>query len=207
MNLTKKTILALGLLAAGASFAQTTATTTTPPIGVLGRSYSEIHFGVNDITHSSKDQYGLGVAANVPVASNLDVNAGYDYGWVRGVGHVNGLSTGATAYTLFKGVRPFVGAALGYDWNSALGRRDERAVWGASVGVEIPVSVISITPRVVYGDDFRNSSRSSQQLSYGVEANYWLNQNSAVFAGVGYTDMHHSTGDTWNYSVGARYKF
>ncbi len=209
MNLTKKTILTLGLVVAGASYAQTaqTATTTSAPVGLLGQSYSEVHFGVSDIKHTSDNQYGVGVAANVPVSPFLDLTGGYDYGWVRGTGHFNGISGGATAYTLFHGVKPFAGAAVGYQWTRATGYREDEGVWGLTAGVEIPVSVVTITPRIVYSDDFHGTTRSSQQTSYEVEGNYWVNRSTAVFASVGYSDVHRTTNDSWDYTVGARFKF
>lgn len=207
MNLTKKTILALGLLAvAGAGYAQT-ATTAQNPVGLLGQSYSEVSFGVTDIKHFSKDQYSLGVGANVPVTPYLDLGASYDYSWLRGLGHVNTIAGGATAYTTFNGVKPFATAALGYEWQSFPGYRDDQADWGFAAGVEIPVSVITVTPRIAYADDFRGSNRSSQQWSYAVEGNYWVTKTAAVFASVGYVDVNHTNNDGWAYTVGARFKF
>jgi hypothetical protein len=206
MNLTKKSILALGLVVAGVSFAQTD-TTSTKPVGLLGQSYSEVHFGVTDIPNYSKNQYGLGVAANVPVSPYLDLGAGYDYGWVRGAGHFNGITGGATAYTAFNGVKPFLAGAVGYQWSSFTGGHDDQGVWGVSAGVEIPVSVVTITPRISYADDFHGSNRSSQQTTYGVEGNYWVTKTAAVFADVGYSDIRHDSDNAWTYTVGARFKF
>ena len=209
MNLTKKTILALGLVAAGVSYAQTSqsASTSTTPVGLLGQSYSEASIGVSDIKHFSKDQTTLGVAANVPVSPFLDLGAGYDYGWIHGLGHFNTVNGTATAYTTFKGVKPFVGGGVGYQWNHVTGGNDDEAIWGLTAGVEIPVSVITLTPRVSYADDFHGSNRSSQQTSYEVEGNYWVTKSAAVFASVGYTDVNRSSNDSWDYTVGARFKF
>lgn len=206
MNLTKKTILALSaLVLAGVSYGQTTA--TAEPVGVLGQSYSEAHFGASDIQRYGKDQYGLGVALNQPITPYLDATAGYDYAWIRGAGHVNGVSAGATAYKLFNGVKPFVSAGIGYDWQRWGNGKDDLFVWNAAVGVEIPASVVTITPRVVFSDDFRRPARSSQQTSYEVEANYWVSKKLAVFANVGYTDVNNSPFDAVTYNVGARFKF
>ncbi|HVU32556.1 MAG TPA: hypothetical protein VHE61_03925 [Opitutaceae bacterium] len=210
MNLTKNTILALGLLAAaGVSNAQTTATNSAAPVGLLGQTYSEVNFGVSDITHYSPNAYSLGVAGNAPVSPFLDLGAGYNYSWIGGAdrGHGNTLSGGATLYKTFAGVKPFVGAAVGYQWTTFTYGRDEQAVWGATVGVEIPVSVITLTPRIVYADDFRGANRSQQSTSYEVEANYWVTPKAGVFAGLGYTDVRRSSLDSWDYSVGARFKF
>lgn len=206
MNLTKKTILALGLVVAGASFAQT-ATTSPQPVGLLGQTYSEFSYGVTDIHNYSKDQQNLGVAANVPVAPYLDLGGAYGYSWIRGVGHTNSVAGGATAYTTFKGVKPFVGAAVGYEWDNAYGSRDDAATWGFAAGVEIPVSVVTITPRIVYADDFNGRSTSTQQWTYGVEGNYWVTKTAAVFADVGYAEPLHVSTHAWTYTIGARFKF
>lgn len=207
MNLTKKTILALGLLAvAGATYAQT-ATTESVPSGLLGQSYSEARFGVSDIKHFSKDQYSLGIGANVPVTPYLDLGAGYDYGWIRGLGHFNSVAGTATAYTTWNGVKPFVGAGVGYQWVRASGFRDNQSLWGLSTGVEIPAGALVVTPRIVYADDFRGTNRSSQQTSYEVEANYWVSRTLAVFGSVGYSDVKHTNVDSWDYTIGARFKF
>ena len=206
MNLSKKTILALGVLVAGVSFAQTTQTGTTP-VGLLGQSFSEIHVGASDIKNFSKDQYGLGVAANVPVTPYLDLGAGYDYGWIRGIGHANTVNGTATAYTTFNGVKPFVSAGLGYQWTRAYGNSDDQGIWGGAVGVEIPVASFTLTPRIAYVDDFEAPRKSSQQTTYEVEGNLWVTKTAAVFASVGYTDVNRTSDDSWNYTVGARFKF
>jgi hypothetical protein len=209
MNLTKKMILALGVVVAGASFAQTAQTTSTSaaPVGVLGQSYSEVSFGLTDIQHTSKNQYDLGVAANVPVSPYLDLGAGYTYSWMHSAGHANSVFGGATAYTTYNGVKPFVGAALGYQWENYGSYRNDQASWGAAAGVEIPVSVITVTPRIVYSDDFRGKSRSYQQWSYGAEANYWVTKTAAVFASADYVDAQHTNVDAYAYTIGARFKF
>lgn len=208
MNLTKKTILALGFLAvAGASYAQTATSANGTPTGLLGQSYSEVSFGVSDIKHYSKDQNSLGVSANVPITPYLDVGAGYSYDWFHAAGHSNTINSTATAFTTYNGVKPFVGVGLGYQWQTWQGGRDNQAVWAGAVGVEIPVYVVTLTPRIVYSDDFRNASRSTQQTSYGVEANYWVTKTTAAFAGVDYVDVRNSSRDAWTYTVGARFKF
>ncbi len=193
------------MASAGASFAQTA--TQAAPVGVLGRSFSEVHAGFSDIKDYSKNQNGVGLAANVPVNSYLDINAGYDYGWIRGESHYNAINAKAIAYTTLSGVKPFAGAILGYDWSQNFGAKDDLSTWGLTAGVEIPAGPVSITPRVTYSDDFRKSARSYQQVTTEVEANYWLNTTTAVFATLGRTDANGSSARAWNYTVGARFKF
>ena len=209
MNLTKKTILALGLVVAGVSYAQTaqTASTSSQPVGLLGQSYSQFSYGVTDIHNFSKDQQNLGVAGNIPVLPYLDLGASYGYSWLRGIGHTNTIAGGATAYTTWSGVKPFVGAAVGYQWDRSFGARDDEGIWGLAAGVEVPVSVITLTPQVVYGDDFRRSGESSQHWTYSVEGNYWLSHSTALFASVGYIDENHTSAHAWDYEIGARFRF
>lgn len=207
MNLTKNISLALGVLVAGVSFAQTTSTeVATTPVGVIGQQYTEASFGLTDIKHFSKHQYGVGVAGNVPVTPFLDLGASYDYSWINDLGHANALAATATAYTLLNGVKPFVAVGVGHEWISASGFRDNDWYWGASAGVEIPVGSVSITPRVIYSDDWRSSTSDSGQWSYEVEGNYWVSRTFAVFASVGRTDPQGSD-KTWDYAIGARFKF
>jgi hypothetical protein len=205
MKLTKTINLALGLLAAvSVSKAQTPA-----PVGLLGTQYTELSFGLTDIKHFSDNGYDVGAAANTPlIPGKLDGGATYSYSWIRGPfkGHANTIGGYSTAYTVLNGVKPFVGAGLGYQWTN-FGVSDDQALWGGTAGVEIPAGAVTITPRVNYADDFKNSRESSQAWTFQVEANYWFNKTSAVFGSVGKTDLRRSSLDSWNYVVGLRGRF
>lgn len=209
MNLNQKITLAVGVIAATvASYAQQPAATSATT-GVLGQQYTEVGFGMQDIKHISPNLYSLSLAGNVPVNGYLDVRGDYSYSWIRGNvrGHSNTLSTSATAYTTLGGVKPFAAAALGYEWDHAVGVKDNFAVWGAQIGVEIPVGVFTVTPTFAFADDFRTSRKSSQAVVSNVEANYWFSKTVAGFAGIGYTDIQRSSADSWDYSAGLRVKF
>jgi hypothetical protein len=215
MKLTKKITLALGLLATGVGYAQTTAatpaTTSNAGYGLLGHRYTELSVGVADVKHYSQHGYSVGASANNPVIPGvLDAGAGYAYSWIRGgaKGHANTIGTYATAYAPLGGVKPFVSAALGYQWTSAkFGMGNDEAIWGGAIGVEIPVGAITITPRISYSDDFEGTPRSSQAWTTSVEANYWFKKDSAVFGSIGHTDARRSPVDSWNYEVGLRARF
>ena len=165
MKNTKYITLALGLLtAAAASHAQTT--TMTAPGGLLGQQYTEVSFGLDDVKHISNHGYSLSARANTPlIPGKLDGGGSYSYSWMGGPfrGHANTIGGYATAYAPLQGAKPFVGAALGYQWSSGrFGSGDNQALWGASAGVEIPTGVITLTPRITYADDFKGSRASSQ---------------------------------------------
>jgi hypothetical protein len=209
MNLTKNIIAAASLLAAGLSYAQ------TPPgatgLGLLGHRYTELSVGLQDIRHLSDHGYSVGASANNPLIPGvLDAGASYSYSWIRGPfkGHANTVGGYATAYTVLNGVKPFAGAGLGYQWTSfGFGASDDDAVWGLTAGVEIPAGAITITPRIVYADDFKSSRTSTQAWTFQAEANYWFNATSAVFGSVGKTDVRGTSLDSWNYELGLRARF
>jgi hypothetical protein len=207
MNLTKNITLALGLVAAGVSFAQTTP--AGAGLGLLGNRYTELSVGLQDIKHLSDHGFSVGALANNPLIPGvLDAGASYSYSWIRGPfkGHANTIGGYAIAYAPFNGVKPFAGAGLGYQWTS-FGRSDEQGLWGLTAGVEIPAGNVTITPRINYADDFESSRNSSQAWTYQVEANYWFNAKSAVFGSIGKTDVRRTSLDSWNYEVGLRARF
>jgi hypothetical protein len=215
MKNTKKIILAFGALAvAGVSYAQTTTAgiaENSNGLGLLGTRHTEFSIGLQDITHLNDHGYSVGAAVNDPIIPGvLDAGAAYSYSWIRGAfrGHANTIGAYATAYVPFRGVKPFVSTGLGYQWTTMrFGANDERALWGTSAGVEIPVGRVTITPRANYADDFEGSRKSSQAWTLEVEANYWYSKTSAVFGSIGKTDVRRSGFDSWNYEVGLRARF
>lgn len=201
---------ALALLAIGSALLTNAQTVpSAAPVGVLGHRYTEINFGAQDIKGINRNVYGLGIEGNTPVSSNLDVGLGYTYNWIGGAfkGHANTLGATATAYTAMNGVKPFVGVGLGYRWEDFGGFDNNYGLWGAAVGVEIPVGAFSFTPAISYGDDFESTANSSQQFNYGVDVNYWFSTASAVTAGASFTNEYRGNGESWNYTVGYRWKF
>jgi hypothetical protein len=214
MKLTKKITVTIGVLAAAVSHAQTPADGQAGQFGegLLGQRYTELSFGLQDIKHFSDHGYSVGASANNPVLPGvLDAGASYGYSWIRGLlkGHANTVGAYATAYAPVNGVKPFVGAGLGYQWTSfRLLGSDEQALWGLATGVEIPAGRgLTFTPRISYADDFEGSRNSTQEWTFAVEGNYWVNRTTAVFGSVGKSDVRRNPIDSWNYEVGLRARF
>jgi hypothetical protein len=209
MKLTQKITLALGVLAAaGASFAQTAANRAQ---GLLGQRYVDVGFGVQDADGIKDNLYTAGATVNLPFVPNAaDFGFSYTYSRFKGPVRANGNAIGGNLnlYAPLQGVKPFVGVNVGWQWTSIRGfDDDDYGVWGAAAGVEIPVGAFTITPRIVYADDFENSANSSQDWTYEVEGNYWFSATSAAYASVGKTDGRRGSIDLWNYKVGVRVKF
>jgi hypothetical protein len=146
MNLTKKIILTLAVLAiAGADHAQQTDTTNQsaiipPPAnnsqpaststagGILGKRYVDANFSLQDIRHVSKNAYDLGVGANIPVSPGIDLGAAYDHSWLQGTSttprvHSDVIQGTVTLFpparTFDSDVKPFVAGGIGYQWDNA----------------------------------------------------------------------------------------
>jgi hypothetical protein len=209
MKLTKKITLALGVLAAvSTSIAQNASSSR----GLLGERYADFNVGAADLKYVSTNGYSLGAGFNLPILPGaLDLGASYDYSWLRGSGaraHANTIGINSRLYTVLAGVKPFVSGTFGVQWSNIRGfGSDNQALWNLGVGAEIPVGVVTLTPRIVYDSDFEESFNSSQQLTYALEANHWLNQKTAVYGSVGYTDVNSSSFSSWNYQVGVRVRF
>lgn len=212
MNLTKKMTLAAGLLVAAAGYAQTTATSSSSnPHGLLGTRYAELNFGVQDVKFIRDHAYGVGASVNTPVVPGaFDAGLTYAYNWIRGPvrAHANTFGGYGIFYVPAGGVKPFVGAGVGWQWLDTRGfSSEDQGVWGATAGVEIPLGRFTLTPRVAYADDFENSVNSSQEWRWSAEGNYALNQSTAVFASLGRSDVARSPARSWDYGLGVRVKF
>ena len=97
---------------------------------------------LQDIKHVSDHGYSVGAEANNPLIPGvLDAGASYSLQLDprrRSDGHANTIGAYATAYAPFNGVKPFVGAGLGYQWTSFALRQRRAGLWGLTAGVEIP---------------------------------------------------------------------
>lgn len=206
MNLNKKMILALGVLAvAGAGYAQSPNEAVT---GTLGQRFVDVSYGLQDVRRIGDNIQDADLAFNAPLTPFVDVGVSYGYAWGRGAlrGHSNTLGTAATYYGTLQGVKPFATVGLAYRWDRFLGGRDNYGLWGAGAGVEIPVSRgFTVTPGVSYADDFEGGD--SRDFTYSVEANYWVSRTSAVYGSIARTDAHRSPFDVWHYDIGLRFRF
>lgn len=207
---TRFSLCLIALFAAALGRAQT-ADDRRAPTGVLGHNYAEISFGLQDIRHVGPNFYDLSVAGNAAVLPRLDLGGAFSAGWIRGNidGNASLLSGSATTYTLLGSVKPFLSTGLGYEWTSVPGRSEDKWRWGASVGVEVPVfdGIMSLTPRITYGDDFRHGARSTDYWTFEAEGNAWLTRTTGLFAGVSFTDVNRSRFDSWNGRLGLRMLF
>jgi hypothetical protein len=226
----KLALVFAGLFVAGASFGQTTANTapmTGASIrdnpGILGHSFTDVNYSWVDFSRDQgvdADGYIAGITGNLPIARGFDLGLGYNY--FRENGHRNPftgtdydaryhqLNTSGALYAPMAGMKPFVAAGLGYQWSRGDFQRlrtfDEMWLWNAGAGVEIPLGMFSLTPRVTYSDAFDDNGVGIWR--YGGQVHHWFNERMG-----GYLDatFHESRGNfranAWTYTAGLRLKF
>jgi hypothetical protein len=223
MNLTKKLVFVLAAVAtAWAVRADVPASTGTAAdldasAGTLGQRYGSFSLTDQSVNHSSNDLYEVDFGLNDPLTRYLDVGAELAYANFKHIDlerHSYILNTDATAYWVFRGLKPFATVDLGYEWDNlnAPGGyldRPNYGTWGATVGIEIPTHPASITPYMTHQDDFRHSTHSEQANDFGIDINYWIPNHTdwAIFADIGYQEALHSIYDSWYWTIGLRQKF
>lgn len=210
MNLIQKTTLVLStLVAATIIHAQNNA--SGQPAGSLGVRYAEAAFGVQDFQNFGDNAYQGSLSVNIPVQASLDVGLSYGHAWLDSTvdQRSDALAASATYYTAIGSVKPFLGLAVGHQWDRAsfLGStaHDDFWFWGAAIGVEIPVQAVTLTPRLTYVDGLE--SGHDYNVTLGTEASYWFTNQVAGFVDVSYSDPKGNSGESWNYSAGVRLKF
>jgi hypothetical protein len=199
----------VGLVAALTTQGQTVSTNNA---GLLGQRYAEASVGLVDPHGTSSNGFSGDLGVNLPLQTGLDAGFSYNYdrfhaSGIRSSDHTIGASL--TAYNSFGNLKPFFGAALGYQWNRAkfgsFTARDDSSLWALGTGVEIPCGTFTVTPKVSYQDGFSRDSASG--FAYGAEAHTWFTRSVGGFADVTYSDPTGGGTQAWIYSVGVRLRF
>jgi opacity protein-like surface antigen len=179
--------------------------TTAVGQGLLGQQYAALTYSYLDLdSPAHADDYTL--ALNQPLNAGLDAIFSYDY--VR-----SGVFAGRrlTEHDLLAGLRafsnqyawgkPFVDATVGYARQRVGGVTDDSFVWGAGVGVEFQLApALTVTPTVKYTDAPDLAAGST--WTYGAKANYWIDSQWSVTAGISRDDNHTNT-----FTVGTNFRF
>ena len=218
MNPIKKITFALAAAAAaGALHAQQTPVVPSAADypGVLGQSYTDLSFGVQDLRNTSDNALDATLRGNIPVSTNVDLGLGYSYNWIHGHSgnHSHLLATDAKFYAPMENhMKPFIGGLVGYQWARTrfdnqfpiISTTNDRFVWGVNTGIEMPVGSVSLTPHVGYIDTMENNSIG--HYNYGVEAHHWFSSGLGGYADVSYNDLRRQE-NTWTYLVGLRVRY
>jgi hypothetical protein len=179
--------------------------TTPMGQGLLGQQYASLTYTYVDLdapVHA--DDYTLGL--NQPLNAGLDAIFSYDYtrsGAIAGNRATEhdfaaGLRAFSNHYTWGK---PYVEATAGYAWQKFAGAKDDSFVWGVGVGAEFQLApAFTVTPSIKYAD--APDLAGSGTWIYGVKANYWIDSQWSVTAGISRDDDHDNA-----FTVGTNFRF
>ena len=179
--------------------------TTAVGQGLLGQQYASLTYSYIDLdapTHADNYSFGL----NQPLNTGLDAVFSYDY-------TQTGLIAGdrLSQHAVMAGLRafgnshswgkPYVEAGAGYAWQKFAGSRDNSFVWGVGAGVELQLApAFTLTPSVEYAD--APDLAGSGTWTFGVKANYWIDSQWSVTAGIDRDDDQNTS-----FTVGTNFRF
>lgn len=217
-----------------AQTSSTDPSTTRPPLftanpsihdnpGILGHSYADLNYSWVDYHRDAgldADGFIAGLRGNAPISRGLDLGLGYNY--YRENNHRNPF-TGtpydarfheamgmATLFSPSGSVKPFLTGGIGYQWSRGdiqrLRTYDHEWVWSAGGGVEFPMRLLVLTPRVTYNDSMRSSGIGS--WNYGAQAHHWFNEKLGGYLDATFHDPKSGGGaEWWTYTAGLRVRF
>ncbi len=174
--------------------------------GLLGQVYGTLTYSyINlDDTSTHADNYSFSV--NQPLAFGLDGILNYDYsqsGEIAGSRvKSNTLGAALRAFSAsYNWGKPYVEAGAGYTWNHYAGTSDNSFIWEAAAGVEFQVTpTTTVTPYLQYVD--APDITGGNTVNYGVKANYWVDSQWSVTAGIELDDDQNSA-----FTVGTNFRF
>ncbi len=174
--------------------------------GLLGQVYGNLEYSYINLDNTSTHADAYDFSLNKPLSYGLDGFLGYSYsqsGVIAGSRvKSNLLDAGLRAFsTHYNWGKPYVEAGVGYAWTRYAGTKDNSFVWEAAVGAEFQVARnTTVTPYVQYVDVPDLSGDNT--WNFGVKANYWVESNWAVTAGLQLDDDHNTA-----FTVGTNFRF
>lgn len=187
--------------------------------GILGHEYSDLSFGWTDFRNSPTEGYDAAFSANVPLAPSIDAGLGYNYYWeakhrdpfsrTSMNDRHHALDAYAKYYVPMRGVKPFIGGGVGYEWHRGdiqrLRTYDHEWTWTAMGGVEIPVGAFAIIPQISYDDNMHGGSIG--MWSYGAQVHHWFTEKIGGYVDATYMDPRGPGAELWRYMAGMRFRF
>ncbi len=198
----------LGLaLSAHAGGLDEPALTATTPVGqgLLGQQYASLTYSYIDLdapVHA--DSFAFGV--NQPLNVGLDAVFGYDWAQTGVFAgdrlNTQSLTAGLRAFSnRFAWGKPYAEAGVGYAWQRGYGSSDNSFVWSVAAGAEFQLApAVTVTPFIKYSD--APDLASGGTWTYGAKANYWVNSQWSVMAGVDRDDDQNNS-----FTVGTNFRF
>jgi hypothetical protein len=203
--------LALAVSARAGGMPEATPVESTTPVhqGLLGQQYANLTYSYIDLDRSPVNADNFEFAVNQPLNTGLDAVFAYDWtqtGLFAG-SRLNtqsltaGLRAFGNAYTWGK---PYVEADAGYAWQRGTpAGHDNSVLWRAALGAELQLApAFTVTPYVQYTDTPSLAGNDNGTWDFGVKANYWIDSQWAVTAGLARSDNHDN-----RFTVGTNFRF
>jgi opacity protein-like surface antigen len=210
----KRSILAaaasLGLVASAFAQNANVAVPTPAPAetgaGLLGFRYTEVGYNFIDLK-GSDNANGFGVTYNQPLNTGFDFIANYNWAKADFTGFdakVQDLWLGLNSFSNQSWGKPFVLAAVGWEWQKVAGFRDDSFQFKVGTGAEFTVApAFTLTPYLNYA---RATSFNASEIELGVKAAYRLNESWNLTARVQHNFVRHDDDNT-EYGLGVAYRF
>ena len=174
--------------------------------GLLGERYATLSYSYDHLANSPVNADSYQFAFNEPLNPGFDAVFAYDWAqthlFAGGRVNVQSLTGGVRAFSNnFAWGKPYVEADLGYAWQRGFGGHDRSILWGISAGAELQVAkAVTVTPFVGYAD--APDLAGGGAWTYGVKANYWVDKQWAVTAGVDRDDDQNTS-----FTIGTNFRF
>jgi opacity protein-like surface antigen len=200
--------IALGATVASAQNANVAVPTPSQTVsgGLLGSRYTEATYKYIDLKGGDHAD-GFGLTYNQPLNAGFDFVSNYQWAKADLSGfdvRVQDLDVGVKAFSALSWGKPYVLAAVGWEWQKAAGIRDHSFTYTVGVGAEFQATAaLTVTPYVNF---FRATAFNSSEIDPGVKVAYRLNNAWSLTARVQYDDVRHGN-ESIEYSIGAAYHF
>lgn len=212
-NITIKTLILAAAVSLGATFASAQSANVAVPTpsdttasGLLGSRYTEVGYRFIDLK-GGDDAHGFTVAYNQPLNTGFDFVANYDWAQVdfgTVTARVQDLEVGVKAFSALSWGKPYVLAAVGWEWQKAASSHDDSFTYKVGIGSEFAVApAFTVTPFVNF---VRATDFNASELEVGAKVAYRLNSSWSLTARVQREIVRHDSDDT-EYAIGAAFHF
>ncbi len=209
--LTGAAALALAGTARAGGLPESTPLESTTPVhqGLLGQQYASLTYSYVNLDHSSANADNFDFAFSQPLNTGLDAVFAYD--WTQNgllVGNrlnTQSVTAGLRAFSnAYPWGKPYVEAGVGYAWQRETpAGKDNSVLWQAAIGAEFQVApAFTVTPYLQYTDTPSLAGNNGGTWKYGVKANYWVDSQWAVTAGIARDDNQNNL-----FTVGTNFRF
>ena len=174
--------------------------------GQLGTRYTEVAYKFINLK-GPDNAHGFALNYNQPLSAGFDFTASYDWGKAD-LGafdaKVQDLEVGVKAFSNYSFAKPYVLAAVGWEWQKVATFRDDSFTYKVGVGAEFEVApAFVITPFVNF---VRATEFNASEFEIGAKATYRFNESWSAMVRGQYESVRHDA-DTTEWAAGVIYRF